>query len=112
MAGIYNVEVEQGTTFYIKLTWKDSLGVVVNLSGYTAQWQIRVGSILLNLLSTGTNPAIIITPASGVIELNLTPTQTMTFTRSGNYDLNLTGPSGIVTRLLEGSITSSLEVTS
>jgi len=112
MAGVYNMEVEQGSTFYLKLTWKDSLGVVINLTGYTAQWQIRVGSLLLNLLSTGPSPAIIITPSTGVIELNLTPVQTETFTRNGEYDLKVTSLLGTTTRLIEGSILTSLEVTS
>ena len=40
-AGLYDITIEQGATFQMNLTWKDSTGSPVNITGYTARMQVR-----------------------------------------------------------------------
>lgn len=102
--GRYNITVYKGTTFQLSPVWKvDNLPV--NLTGYTADMQVRqfTDSAILVELST-TNGRIVITPALGQVALTLTATETAALT-SGNYqyDLNLTSPDGIVYKILQGA---------
>ena len=102
--GRYNITVYKGTTFQLSPVWKvDNLPV--NLTGYTADMQVRqfTDSAILVELST-TNGRIVITPALGQVALTLTAAQTAALT-SGNYqyDLNLTSPDGIVYKILQGA---------
>ena len=36
-----NLTIEQGATYKKKFTWKDSAGVAIDLSGYSARMHIR-----------------------------------------------------------------------
>ena len=113
-AATYNFEIEQGTSLIKSIVWKDSNGVVVNLTGYTARMQIREtvdsDAVLLELSTDNGN--ITITPTQGKITLEFSPTDTSGewWTR-GRYDLELTSGSDFVTRLLKGKVTLSKEVT-
>lgn len=114
MAAIYNFEIEQGTTFTKSFVWKDSAKQVVLMSGYTARMQIRPSvkapEILLNL--TTENGRIIIIPTEGKITLLIDARTTADITWSkGRYDLELVSPDYTVTRLLQGDISISKEVT-
>ena len=40
-AGIYTLTIDQGATLSLVLTWKDSSGNLVNLTGYTARATLR-----------------------------------------------------------------------
>jgi len=41
-AGVYNIEIEQGGDYALAVTYKDSAGLVFDLSsGYTAQLNIK-----------------------------------------------------------------------
>lgn len=111
-AAKYNLYVEQGTTFSKTITWKDSVGNPIDLTGYSAELQIRASvestTTFLSLTSTA---GITLQPA-GLISILITPAQTRTINaRKGIYDLELTAPGGTVRRLLEGKVTFSPEVT-
>lgn len=106
-----NLTIEQGTTFTKSLTWRDKNKRPVPLTGYTARMQIRpsaASSEVILELSTD-NGRIVLSPA-GVIKIDLSPADTSAL-KTGVYDLEMTDGNGRVTRLIEGKITVSLEVT-
>lgn len=112
-AGTYNIVADQGSTLSRVITWKNSAGTPINLTGYTARLQVRdnysAASSLLTL--TTENGGIALGGALGTITLNATATQTAALTADQYvYDLELvTGAT--VTRLVQGSFTVTPEVT-
>lgn len=113
-AATYDFEIEQGATLLKPIVWKDSNGTPVNLTGYTAKMQVRRNAadptVLLEL--SNTNGRLSITPGTGTVTLifSAATTAAITWTR-GKYDLELTSADGTVTRLIEGEITVSKEIT-
>ena len=113
-AGIYDFYVEQGATFLKTITWKDSTGANINLTGYIARMQFRRSKSSTEVLFSGTTEDGIITlgGSAGTIAINIPATVTDDFSfRNAVYDLELQSSGGIVTRLLEGSVELSREVT-
>lgn len=113
-AANYDFEIEQGATLVKPIVWKDSAGTAINLTGYSAKMQIRKSAasdeVLLELSTT--NGRITLGTTNGTITLIFSPATTSALTWSrGKYDLELTSGSGDVTRLLEGEITVSKEIT-
>ena len=123
-AGRYNIVIEQGATYQIELQYKDSNNTPINLSGYSGRMQIRpsIGSPTSYLYlssslqpdgtglnfsgSNGTTP-----PSSGSIGIFISATTSSLFTfTNGVYDLEIQSGS-IVTRLLQGNVQVSKEVT-
>lgn len=97
-----NFEIDRGITFSRTITWKDSTGTVINLTGYTAVMKIREKysnvSTLLHTVST-TIPS----PTSGQIVLTISATDTASFNWSeGYYDLVLVSSGGEKTKLIKG----------
>lgn len=113
-ATLYDITIEQGATFRLSLAWKDSTGVPVNLTGYSARMQVRRshGDGVAQLdLSTG-NGSITLGGAGGTIEVVASASATDAMTaRSGVYDLELESAAGVVTRLMEGKVTVMPSVT-
>lgn len=113
-AASYDFEIEQGATLLKPIVWKDSTGAPVNLSGYTARMQVRqsVASTDVLLEMSTTNGKISIAPSTGTITLIFSATTTAAITwKRGKYDLELTSSDGTVTRLIEGQISVSQEIT-
>ena len=113
-AGTLDLFVEQGATFSYALTLTDSVGAPVNLTGYTARMQMRRSvqspDILISL--TTANGRLVITPLTGVITMTISATDTAALNfQSAVYDLEIESAGGIVTRLIEGKVRLSLEVT-
>jgi hypothetical protein len=124
-AGRYNFLIEQGATFQIELQYKDSDNNPINLTGYSGRLQIRQtipSTIVLLCLSSslqpdgtginfsgsnGTTP-----PSSGSIGIYISAVSSslLTFDQAV-YDLEIENSAGFVTRLLEGNIQLSKEVT-
>lgn len=113
-AAPYNFTIEQGTTFTVSFAYRDSAGAPINLNGYVARMHARqpLESSRTLINATTANGLLVITAVTGTITLNLTATQTaaLSFT-TARYDLEIESPAGIVTRLVEGTITLSKEVT-
>jgi hypothetical protein len=110
--GRYNITVVNGTTFELSPVWKvDNLPV--DLTGYTADMQVRdVSNNLITELSTS-NGKIVINGALGQTNLTLTATQTSVANLpvgNYNYGLNLTSPGGEVYQIIQGAfiVTSSV----
>jgi hypothetical protein len=112
MAGQYNFTIEQGATFNLLMTWKID-NVAVNLTGYTARLQARIDVDETDtILSLTTGAGITLGGAAGTISLDQTATQTALLPKGEYvYDLELQSSGGIVTRLLQGELNISAEVT-
>ena len=113
-AAQYDFEIEQGATLLKPIVWRDSAGVAVNLTGYTAKMQVRKSAssdeVLLEMSTV--NGKIQLTPATGTVTLVFSAATTAALDwRRGKYDLELTSADGTVTRLIEGEITVSREIT-
>jgi hypothetical protein len=112
-AGTYNILADQGATFTRVITWTNSAGSPVNLTGYTARMSLRTTytdtTVALSL--TTENGRITLGGALGTITLNVDAATMATLAaKSYVYDLELVN--GVnVTRLLQGSFANSPEVT-
>ena len=111
--GRYNLTVYKGTTFQLKPVWKIG-GVPVDLTGYTADMQVRAATdtAIIVELST-TNGRITIDAAYGRINLYISATDTAALTAGAyQYDLNLTNSvDGTVYKILQGAFTIAASVT-
>lgn len=113
-AATYDLFVEQGATFIKTITWKDSAGDEVNLTGYTARMQFRssVNSSTILASATTEDGRIVLGGAAGTIAITFDADDTAAFNFvSAVYDLELESAAGFVTRLLEGGVEVSKEVT-
>ena len=123
-AGRYSFVIEQGVTLSLELQYKDSTGTPINLTGCGGKMQIRqsttsptayitLSSSLaadgtgLNFSgSNGSTP-----PTSGSIGVYISAeSSSMLNFDTGVYDLEITSGS-FVTRILEGQVKLSLNVT-
>lgn len=125
-AGNYSFTIEQGTTVNFEIQYTDSGSNPINLTGYSGKMQIRsnfandqpttyatLSSSLapdgtgLNFSgSAGNKP-----PTSGSIGIYISAASSSAFTfTKAKYDLEITSGS-TVTRLLQGVVTLSKEVT-
>lgn len=117
-AGKYNFLIEQGTTVNFGITYKDSTGSPVDLTNYAARMQIRPSvdsSTVICSLSSSLSPdgtgLNISSPISGSINLYISAASSSAFTfTEAVYDLEIISGS-IVTRLIEGYVKLSKEVT-
>ncbi len=114
MAGSYDFTIEQGATFNLLMTWKID-NIAVNLTNYTARLQARIDvdetDTVLSLTTTA-GGGITLGGAAGTITLDQTATQTALLPKGEYvYDLELQSSGGIVTRLLQGELNISAEVT-
>ena len=124
IAGVYNITIEQGTTFYRLIDVMEPTVLdpdvyeAFNLTGYTARMQIRRAIDSQNSMVSLTSPTVngngitVMDGANNAISINMTDTTTSSLTNSGVYDLEIIKTStGAVSRLIQGTITLSFEVT-
>ena len=125
-AGKYNFTIEQGTTVNFELQYKNASGSAINLTGYSARMQIRPDyadntktsylyiSSSLNSDGTGLNfsgSSNLNSPTSGTIGVYISAVSSSALNfDTAVYDLELQTGS-LVTRLLQGTIKLSKEVT-
>lgn len=112
-AGTLDFTIEQGATFNLLLTWEID-DVPVNITNWTARLQARVDvedtEVILSL--TTANGGITLGGAAGTISLDQTATQTALLPAGTYvYDLELISGVGAVTRLVQGELNISPEVT-
>lgn len=123
-AGRYSFTIEQGATTSFEIQYKNSSNVPYNLTGYSGRMQLRQtvdsSTVLLTLSSSlnadgtglnfsGSNGTT--TQASGSIGVFISAvTSSLLSFDSAVYDLELVSGS-VVTRLLEGTVKLSKEVT-
>jgi hypothetical protein len=109
-AGKYNFTLEQGATFSREITVQDS-GSAMNLTGYTPRMQMRSthdsSTVALSFTAAVMSPA-----SNGKISLSASATDTAAVEEGIYvYDLEIESGSSGVTRLMEGNVTVTPEVT-
>ena len=126
-SGRYSFTIEQGSTLNFEIQYKNSSGSYVDLSGYSGKMQIRsnyadnspVTYITLSsslqpdgtgLNFSGSNG--VTSPVSGSIGVFISAQSSSLLSfDSALYDLEITSSGSIVTRILEGQVKLSKEVT-
>jgi len=114
LGNTFNITINQGATFELTITWKDSTGAAINLTGYGARMQVReTYSSTSSIVSLTNGSGITLGGSAGTIAIVISATTTAALTApfSGVYDLELVSAGGVVTRLLQGAATVSPEVT-
>lgn len=121
LAGAYNFTIEQGATFtrLIEIEYPDpddlTVFVPFDLTGYSASMQIRrtIDSPTPQITLTDSNGRIEIQSASvaNAIRLTLSPEETALVETDGVYDIEIEDNSGVVSRILKGTVTLSRQVT-
>jgi hypothetical protein len=111
MAQTKDFSIDENATFGFALTYTDSNDVAVNLTGYTARLSIATDYDSTPALTLTQAAGITITPATGRLDIAITPAQTLLLPSKGVYDLVIQSGSGVITRLIEGSIKVNKGVT-
>jgi hypothetical protein len=114
LGNTFNITINQGATFELTITWKDSAGTAINLTGYTARMQVReTYSSTTPIVSLTNGAGITLGGAAGTIAIVISATTTAALAApfSGVYDLEIVSAGGVVTRLVQGTATVSAEVT-
>jgi len=105
----YTLVARAGDTFTRVLTWTESDGTAIDLTGGSVEWSLTDGTTTTTYEDE--TEASITTPASGEITLALTPTQTRAlFGSVWRYEVTITDSGGLRTTLLEGLLTVGREV--
>lgn len=112
-AGQHTFVVEQGATFSATVTWLDESGVAVDLTGYSARMQARPSAAAdYTILSLTSGAGITLGGTAGTIALLMDAADTDDLTPGRYvYDLELVSGAGTITRLLEGTLRVTAEVT-
>lgn len=107
MAQKLNLIIDQGTTFITTFNLNDDNGSPINLVGYSGAAQIRK-----HYTSTNATPMSVSLSSGGLVTLSMTANTTGTITAGRYvYDVELTDPSGDVSRVVEGIVTVTPGVT-
>ena len=107
MATTVNLLIDQGATFSTVINLEDESGNPINLSTYTGASQLRKHYTSSNSVSF--NVAL---SNTGTVTLALTANQTASLTATRYvYDVEVTDGSGIVSRIVEGIVTVTPNVT-
>lgn len=108
MATKANLVIDQGSTYNVTLDLTDENGDALNLNNYTANSQIRKWYTSSNPAATFTTT---INASSGELTLSLTATETSNLVAGRYvYDVELT-QNGVVSRVVEGIVTVTPQVT-
>ena len=110
MAQYEDITIDQGTDFATTITVRDNSGVAVNLTNYTGQGQIRkhyTSTVAHNMQIVFEDPR-----TSGQLTMKLSRVQTANLA-SGRYvyDVEVTDGSDTRSRLVEGIVTVTPQVT-
>jgi hypothetical protein len=102
MAGFAELTIEQGASFSTTVTVNDANGTPTNLTGFTGVAQMRKSFYS----STATNFSVsVLNAANGVLAMTMTAANTANLSAGRMmYDLLITSPSNIKTRVVEGIV--------
>ncbi len=112
-AAIYKISYSQGTTLVLTMELSNDDNSLVDFTGFSAEMRIGVkrGSSTVLVNPTTDNTQIVLGGALGTIDIQVSPEiMEVLSPKTYVYDLTLTSPSGIVTRLLEGTVVVNAKV--
>lgn len=116
-AGIYNMTLEQGATKSITVTYKDSEGVAINLTGYSGRGSIKAKATDSTIIASFT--VEIPNPTLGQVEITLSATALDSLALTGKsymdaftayYDIEIYSGQTVI-RLLNGAAIISPSIT-
>ncbi len=108
MATKVNLVVDQGTHFTTNVTLTNDDGTAFDLTDYSAASQIKKHYTSSN----ATNVTVTLGGNTGVMTLTMNNYTTSTFSAGRYvYDVELTDPDGVISRIVEGIVTISPQVT-
>lgn len=108
----YDMRINQGETWSIAFPVLDANGIPLTVNGWTARAQVRQYTTSPGTLFEWSTAIGNATVAGTTVTLRLTPADTATwFWGSALYDIELSDPSGNITRLVEGKVLVDPEVT-
>jgi predicted ATP-dependent Lon-type protease len=103
------ITVDQGRDWYLTVTYEDSTGTPINLTGYTASFALA--SFNNTLALTLTSPtSITLGGSAGMVTIHATAAQTSLDAGQYNAELVITSSTGIKTSLLKGRLVVSPKV--
>jgi hypothetical protein len=106
-------EEYEGDTLLMQFAYKDPLGVLINLAGYSAKMDVRVSTDTAALLTLTSLDGIDLTGVTNNIVVTLTPSQTKTTLGVGDfvYDIEMTDTQNMVNTLISGKIKIKQSIT-
>ena len=108
-AGTYNFIIDQGATFTRQLTVKDN-NSAMDLTDYSVASKMR--STHDSSTVVGTFTCTISNASGGIITMSMTASATGAIEEAIYvYDIEITSGAGVVTRLMQGTVTVNPEVT-
>jgi hypothetical protein len=105
-AGIYNLSIEQGSSWELQMAIDSSVGVDLNITDYTFDAKIARSYYDDTPVSMAVS---VVNSATGAIKISLSPAQTAALDAAIEYiyNVDMTSGGGTVTRLMEGRATIS-----
>ena len=108
MATKANIVIDQGTTFSTTIILADENGDNIDLTGYTGRSQMRKHYTSSNSQSF----TVALSNTAGVVSLSLSATQTANLIPGRYvYDVEVISAANVVSRIVEGIVTVTPEVT-
>ena len=108
MATKANIIIDQGTTFSTDIYLTDDNGDAIDLTGYTGASTMRKHYTSSNSQSF----TVALNSSNGYVTLSLSSTQTSNLTPGRYvYDVEVVSSSNVVSRIVEGIVTVTPEVT-
>jgi hypothetical protein len=110
-AGVYNISIEQGSTWQLKLEIDSQVGVDKNMTGYTVA--SKIGKSYYDPAPISLSVAWVI-QVEGIFRISLSAAQTAALDPAHEYvyDVEITDSAGVVTRMIQGRATVSAGITS
>ena len=100
--GVKNFTVDRRADFPIRLTFKDSTGTAINLTGFTVAAQVYNEDRSTKFADWSVS---YVNRSNGIVDISLSDTDTASFTPNILfYDVLLTEPSGSKNYYLEGKL--------
>jgi hypothetical protein len=110
-AGTYNISIEQGSTWSLRLSIDSSPGTDKDMTGFTIA--SKIGKSYYDTAPISMAAAYVI-QNQGIFTISLTAAQTAALDPAHEYvyDVEITDGAGVVTRMIQGRATVSPGITS